>query len=90
MEGGSGAGGSVLGTSVHGMFEADGFRKAFLSAVAARAGKAWTPGTSSFAQVRAAQFDVVADALEAHLDMPAVEALISEGGLRAPGRGSAP
>jgi adenosylcobyric acid synthase len=89
-EGGSGAMGSVLGTSVHGMFEADGFRKAFLSAVAARAGKAWTPEPSSFAQVRAARYEVVADALEAHLDMRGVEALISEGRLRGPARRVAP
>ena len=36
-------------------------------------GETWTPGGVSFAAAREAQFDRLADALEAHLDMAAVE-----------------
>ncbi|MPY95665.1 MAG: hypothetical protein GEV08_22195 [Acidimicrobiia bacterium] len=35
--------GSVFGTTLHGLFEADGFRAGFLEAVAARAGKRFVP-----------------------------------------------
>jgi adenosylcobyric acid synthase len=78
FEGSEAAGGAVLGTSVHGVFEADGFRRRFLNAVARRAGRLWTAGDVSFAEARAARFDRLADAVEEHLDMAAVEALIDE------------
>jgi adenosylcobyric acid synthase len=69
--------GSVLGTSLHGLFECDEFRTAFLAAVAARRGKAFAPSGLSFARAREAQFDRLADMVEAHLDMPAIEKLIA-------------
>jgi len=68
--------GAVLGTSVHGLFEADAFRHEFLAAVARRAGRSWTRSTVSFAAARAARFDRLADALEQHLDVAAISALI--------------
>jgi adenosylcobyric acid synthase len=68
---------AVLGTSVHGLFENDGFRRAFLGAVARRAGVDWEPGPPvSFAAARERQFDRVADALDEHLDIETIYALI--------------
>jgi adenosylcobyric acid synthase len=78
FEGSETAGGAVLGTSLHGLFEADGFRRRFLEAVAGRAGRPWAAGNLSFAEARTARFDRLADAMKEHLDMPAVEALIDQ------------
>jgi adenosylcobyric acid synthase len=61
--------GNVFGTSLHGMFEADGFRHAFLSEVARARGKAWAGTPYSFAAARTAQHDRLADALDAHVDL---------------------
>jgi adenosylcobyric acid synthase len=76
-EGAANADGSVVGTSLHGLFESDGFRTAFLAAVADRQNKAYAPSGVSFAEARAAQFDRLADLVETHLDMTAVEGLIA-------------
>ena len=72
--------GPVSGTLWHGVFENDAFRQAYLSGVAERAGRDWVPvhGTS-FTAARQAQFDVLADAVERHLDTAALSRLI-EGG----------
>jgi adenosylcobyric acid synthase len=67
----------VFGTSLHGLFEEDGFRRAFLSDVAAHGGKSFQPGGVSFAAAREAQIDRLADVLEHHLDLRAIEALLS-------------
>jgi adenosylcobyric acid synthase len=75
-EGAQAGDGQILGTSLHGLFEEDGFRAAFLADVARRRHKTWLPTMVSFAKAREAQFDRLADMLEAHLDMTAVEALI--------------
>jgi adenosylcobyric acid synthase len=76
-EGSSADGSRVLGTSVHGLFENDGFRREFLTAVAARTGAAWDPGAAvSFAAARERRFDRLADAVEEHLDCEAISALI--------------
>jgi adenosylcobyric acid synthase len=71
--------GGVFGTSLHGLFEEDGFRTAFLDEVARRRGKRFEPSGVSFAAARDAQIDRLADVLEAHLDMAAVDALIERG-----------
>jgi adenosylcobyric acid synthase len=76
-EGCRSAGGQVLGTNLHGLFDEDGFRAAFLTAVADRAGRTWAPGGVSFALARQAQFDRLADVLEEHVDLDALERLIS-------------
>jgi adenosylcobyric acid synthase len=68
---------AVFGTSLHGLFESDDFRIAFLDAVAARRGKYFKPSGLSFASARETQFDHLADLVEAHLDMPAIERLIA-------------
>lgn len=67
----------VLATTLHGLFEADGFRAAFLVEVARRRGKNFVPAGVSFAAARLTQFDRVADALEAHVDLTRLSALIA-------------
>jgi adenosylcobyric acid synthase len=76
-EGATTAGGTVRGTSLHGLFEEDGFRAAFLAELATRNGKAWRTSGVSFAAARQHQLDRLADMLEAHLDLGALEALLS-------------
>jgi adenosylcobyric acid synthase len=66
----------VLGTSLHGLFEQDGFRAAFLMEVGRRAGKTFVAAGVSFAAARDTQFERLADLIEAHLDVGAVDALI--------------
>ncbi len=72
--------GSVDGTLWHGVLENDAFRQAYLSEVALAAGRDWTPvpGTS-FEAARRAQFDLLADAVERHLDTGALLRLIGDG-----------
>jgi adenosylcobyric acid synthase len=67
----------VAGTTLHGLFENDGFREAFLTTAAQRAGKRVVPGGFRYASAREARVDAVADLLEAHLDVPRIEQLIA-------------
>ena len=69
----------MLGTTLHGLFEGDAFRLAFLGSVAARRGRAWSPSDLAFAAVRERQIDVVADACEEHLDLEKLWRLVEEG-----------
>jgi len=69
--------GAVKGTSLHGLFEEDGFRTAFLSEVARRRGKEHNGAGVSFAAAREAQIDRLADLLEAHLDLGALQAMLT-------------
>jgi adenosylcobyric acid synthase len=84
--------GATYGTTVHGLFENDAFRRAFLGMVAARAGKDFTAGPASFGDARLTRIDRIADTLEAHLDVNAVLELIAEGALesRPAAQGSQP
>jgi adenosylcobyric acid synthase len=59
--------GDVLGTAWHGLLEGDAFRRALLSWVAQRCGRDFAPGNISFAAVREAQLDRLADWLDAHV-----------------------
>ena len=68
--------GRVMGTTLHGLFESDAFRHAFLARVAAIGGCGLAPAPGSFAERRDQQFDRVADALEEHLDMSALWQII--------------
>ncbi len=81
-EGAADPGAGLFATSLHGLFEQDGFRSAFLGYVAHRAGKAFVPTGVSFDAARQAQFDRLADALEDHLDVDRVIAVIEQGSLR--------
>ncbi|GAC1587424.1 MAG: cobyric acid synthase [Acidimicrobiales bacterium] len=71
------AAGPYVGTTLHGIMEADGFRAAFLGEVARRRGKAWVAAGVSFGAAREAQMDRLADAIEAHVDIAAIDRLIS-------------
>ncbi len=65
------------GTTLHGLFEADEFRRAFLGTVAQHRGKRFVSAGRSFEQTRLDALDELADALAAHLDMAAIEMLIA-------------
>lgn len=78
-EGASDSSGQVKGTSLHGLFEQDLFRSAFLEELSRRRGRSFAPTGASFASVRQAHFDRLADLLEAHLDLAAVERILAEG-----------
>jgi adenosylcobyric acid synthase len=72
--------GAVWGTIWHGALEADGFRRAYLSQVAAQCGVPFEPDpTVSFAAEREKQLDRLGDAVEEHLDTERLWRLI-EGG----------
>ncbi|BAW08654.1 cobyric acid synthase [Nocardia seriolae] len=74
---------SIWGTHLHGALESDEFRRAWLRQVAERAG--WSDFVVaedvSVAEVRASQLDLLADLLEKHLDLDALERLITGGPL---------
>ncbi len=69
----------VMGTTLHGVFEADGFRAAFLAEVGRRAGKTFVPSGLLFNGARRAQMDLIADTIQANVNMDAVRALVAEG-----------
>lgn len=72
--------GAVFGTMWHGCLEGAEFRAAWLNAVADHAGVCgFRAGNVSFAAAREARIDAIADALERHLDLEAVLALIEHG-----------
>lgn len=76
--------GAVAGTHWHGLFENDGFRRAFLRWAAGRAGRDGfvpAPGVS-FSAARAAQLDLLGDLVARHLDTDAVLRLIEHGAPR--------
>lgn len=72
--------GRVLGTTLHGLLEADGLRAALL-AWAAGEGGATAPALPGvrFSAARQARFDGIADVLEAHLDLDRLLAVIELG-----------
>jgi adenosylcobyric acid synthase len=71
---------AVWGTSWHGTLESDAFRRAFLTEVAALAGRDFTvaPDTE-FAALRQARLDVLGDLVAEHLDTAALGRLIDGG-----------
>ena len=74
------ASGVVRGTSWHGIFENDRFRRAFLAVVAAEAGSAYVPsGVVRFADVRQARLDALGDLVADHLDTSTLMRLVDGG-----------
>ncbi|MGH3431581.1 MAG: cobyric acid synthase [Thermocrispum sp.] len=75
--------GSVWGTTWHGTFDNDGFRRAWLTEAASQAAVAWAPaaGAPGFADLRERMLDGLADAVAEHLDTDAVLRLIDNGPL---------
>lgn len=74
----------MLGTTVHGLLESDGLRTALLGWAARRAGEP-APSASPlvFAEARSSRLDGIADALEEHLDIERLLAIVAQG---APGQ----
>ncbi|TDD22526.1 cobyric acid synthase [Kribbella turkmenica] len=71
--------GNTWGTIWHGLLDDDAARHAFLTEVAGLTGKPAPDGTVSFAAVREARLDGLADAIDSHVDTAALMALIERG-----------
>jgi adenosylcobyric acid synthase len=71
--------GAVLGTTWHGIFESDGFRRALLRRVAAAACPSFEPARITFAAIRERKLDTLAGLVGAHLDTAALLDLIEHG-----------
>ncbi|WP_438488636.1 cobyric acid synthase [Streptomyces sp. S186] len=72
--------GAVWGTHWHGSLESDGFRRAFLRAVARAAGRRFVPAPDTrFGALREEQLDRLGDLIEEHADTKALLRLIEEG-----------
>jgi len=72
--------GPVTGTTWHGIFEADRFRRAFLRALAEGTGRRFVGAPDvSFAGVRERRFDVLADLVAEYLDADVLTRLIENG-----------
>jgi len=69
--------GSVWGTMWHGTLECDAFRRGWLTEVAAAAGVGWAPDPTApaFARRRETMIDLLADAVDEHIDLDALLAL---------------
>jgi adenosylcobyric acid synthase len=67
----------VLGTTLHGLLEADALRADLLAEVAARHGKHFEPAAVPFAAQRAARVDSLADAIAEHLDLEALGRIVN-------------
>jgi adenosylcobyric acid synthase len=74
--------GATWGTTWHGVFEHDGFRREFLCRIAVSAGRAWRPGWVSFAEIRETRLDLLGDLIEQYVDTAAIWRLL-EGGVPA-------
>jgi len=75
--------GPVWGTTWHGIFDYDGFRRAFLRAVARHAGRDFAVSEEvSFAAVRDRRLDALGDLVADHLDTDALCRLIEGGAPR--------
>lgn len=70
--------GAVWGTTWHGAFENDAFRRAWLTEAARQAGRTWSPAPDApgFGAVREDMLDRLADAVAEHLDTDALLGLI--------------
>jgi len=85
-EGAKDASGQVFGTYLHGMFDRDGFRGAFLAHLQAKKDqRASVRGSPvSFAESQEADYDLLAEAVRRHIDVEAVYSII---GVEATDRG---
>jgi adenosylcobyric acid synthase len=68
--------GAVAGTTWHGLFDSDEFRRRFLADIAVATGRDWKASDLSWADHRTTQLDRLADAAEQHL-MPLVTSLLT-------------
>ena len=71
--------GSVAGTTWHGLFENDEWRRRYLVGVAEMTGKSFVPASDhDFAQRRETRIDALADLIDEHLDTDGITALLSD------------
>lgn len=72
--------GPVRGSIWHGTLECDDYRRALLDDVAATTGARWSAdrGAAPFAARREGMIDILADALETHVDVDALLSLVKE------------
>ncbi len=71
---------AVAGTAWHGLLENDGFRREYLTYVARVAGRSFTGAQDvSFAAVREAKLDRLADLIAGHLDGSRIRELLASG-----------
>ena len=69
--------GAVAGTTWHGLFENDEWRRTFLTMIARQTGRHFVATTTtSFADRRETRIDAIADLIEEHLDTHALNALL--------------
>ena len=71
--------GSIWGTSWHGVFESDQFRRAFLAWIAAANNVDWIPSDISFNQAREAQAACLGQLIADHADTEGLTGLIEHG-----------
>lgn len=69
----------IFATSLHGLFENDELRGAFLATLADRSNKHFVASPLSFEERRQAQIDLLADLLERHLDLGRVAGILADG-----------
>ncbi|MGH2662647.1 MAG: cobyric acid synthase [Actinomycetota bacterium] len=69
--------GTVVGTSWHGVFEADSFRRSFLRWTAEVRSLDWIAGSRPFSEVREAHLDLLGNLIERHSDTKMLGRLIS-------------
>ncbi|HZC19024.1 MAG TPA: cobyric acid synthase, partial [Rubrobacteraceae bacterium] len=82
--------GVTFGTSWHGVFESDDFRRAFLCQIARERDLDWMPGEEPFAERREAQLEKLGDLVAEHVNCNALLRLVEDGtpeGLPVVGRG---
>ncbi len=73
--------GTVAGTTWHGLFESDAWRRSFLAATARDAGRSFSPDpTTDFAARREARLEALGDLVAAHLDTAALTRLLEDPG----------
>ena len=72
-------GGRTIGTTLHGIFESDDFRGAFLSELAVRRGRRFAPAATAYAERRESYIDELAEVLRVHLDLEGLWRLMEEG-----------
>ena len=72
--------GTVFGTYVHGLFDADAFRERFLRSLCREKGIAYEKASHpDLLAYRTAQYDALADAVEQHIDMKKIQEIMGEG-----------
>jgi adenosylcobyric acid synthase len=69
--------GRICATTLHALFEDDAFRRAVLRWAADCAGKRWSPGATGFGAYRLARLDLMADAIETHVDLERLAAVMA-------------